>query len=45
MNMYNDTKRAETTIRISLSYMTLPSEVSDFLASFDKHYKELSTLK
>ncbi len=45
MNMYNDSKRAETTIRISLSYMTLPSEISDFLSSFDKHYKELSTLK
>lgn len=45
MNMYNDNKRAETTIRISLSYMTLPSEISDFLTSFDKHYKELSTLK
>lgn len=45
MNMYNDEIRSKTTIRISLSYLTLPSEVSAFLESFDKHYQELSNLK
>ena len=40
--MYKDQKRSETTIRISLSpIMTLPSEISDFLDSFDKNYTEL----
>ncbi len=45
MNMYKDELRASTTIRISLSYMTLPSEISEFLESFDKHYNELVKLK
>ncbi len=45
MNMYGDYKRSETTIRISLSHMTLPSEVNEFLESFDKHYEKLSKLK
>ena len=45
MNMYNDLKRSETTIRISLSYMTLPSEINDFLNSFDKNYEKLKGLK
>lgn len=44
-SMYEDEVRSKTTIRISLSYLTLPSEVSEFLESFDKHYKELSALK
>lgn len=44
MNMYKDTKRSETTIRISLSYLTQPSEITEFLNSFDKHYKELNSL-
>lgn len=45
MNMYDDETRSRTTIRISLSYMTLPSEITEFLESFDKNYKNLSTLK
>lgn len=45
MSMFNDTIRSETTIRISLSYLTLPSEITDFLNSFDKHYNELIKLK
>lgn len=43
-NMYHDEVRSLTTIRISLSYLTLPSEITDFLNSFDKNYKELSKL-
>lgn len=45
MNMYNDELRSKTTIRISLSHMTLPSEITEFLESFDKHYNELQNLK
>lgn len=44
-NMYHDETRSATTIRISLSYMTLPSEISEFLDSFDKHYGELIDIK
>ncbi|MCX4249464.1 MAG: cysteine desulfurase family protein [Bacilli bacterium] len=44
-NMYKDEDRSKTTIRISLSYLTLPSEVSAFLDSFDKNYARLSNLK
>ena len=44
-NMYKDEIRSKTTIRISLSYLTLPSEVTIFLESFDKHYQELANLK
>jgi cysteine desulfurase len=42
--MYHDDRRSTTTIRISFSHLTLPSEISEFLASFDKHYEELSKL-
>ena len=42
--MYHDDARSKTTIRISFSHLTLPSEISDFLTSFDKHYEELSKL-
>ena len=45
LNMYKDEIRSKTTIRVSLSYLTLPSEISEFLTSFDKNYKNLSTLK
>ena len=44
MSMYHDDARAESTLRISFSYLTLPSEISEFLDSFDKHYKELTKL-
>lgn len=42
--MYHDEARSTTTIRISFSHLTLPSEISDFLTSFDKNYEELSKL-
>ena len=42
--MFHDERRSTTTIRISFSHLTLPSEISEFLASFDKHYEELSKL-
>ena len=45
MAMYDDLRRAETTIRISLSHLTMPAEIDEFLNSFDKHYQELSSLK
>ncbi len=45
MAMYKDELRSETTLRISLSYQTMPSEITEFLASFDKHYQELISLK
>lgn len=43
--MYHDEKRSTTTIRISFSHLTLPSEINDFLTSFDKHYDELNNVK
>ena len=45
MAMYNDENRSKCSIRISLSYLTLPSEITTFLESFDKHYQELISLK
>lgn len=42
--MTHDDKRSETTIRISLSPYTMPSEITEFLESFDKHYNELKKL-
>ena len=42
--MFHDDRRSSTTIRISFSHLTLPSEISEFLASFDKHYEELLKL-
>lgn len=44
MAMYHDIERSKTSIRISLSYLTLPSEINAFLDSFDKHYNELIEL-
>ena len=42
--MTHDDKRSETTIRISISPYTMPSEITEFLESFDKHYNELIKL-
>lgn len=42
--MTHDDKRSETTIRISISPYTMPSEITVFLESFDKHYNELIKL-
>ena len=36
-----DKELSNGSLRISLSYMTLPSEISEFLESFDRHYNEL----
>ena len=45
MSLTNDKKRAESSIRISLSYLTTKEEIDLFLESFDKHYKKLTNLK
>lgn len=45
MALYNDKKRAESTIRISLSYQTSLEEVNKFIKAFDEIYKKLSLLK
>lgn len=45
LNMYHDKLRSETTIRISISHLTLPSEITEFLNSFDKNYDKLSKIK
>ena len=42
--LYNDEKRANTTIRISLSYLTKVSELSEFMDKFDIEYKKLEDL-
>ncbi len=44
MAVFNDKKRASTTIRISLSYLTTNEEVNTFLKSFAKNYEKLSNL-
>ncbi len=44
MAVYNDKKRAESTIRISLSYLTTLDEINTFLEIFDRHYKKLNSL-
>lgn len=45
MSLTNDKKRAESSIRVSLSYLTTKEEIDLFLESFDKHYKKLTNLK
>ena len=42
--LYNDMKRAETTIRISLSYLTTNEEINEFLRVFDENYEKLEEL-
>ena len=44
LSIYKDKKRALTTIRISLSYLTTNIEVEDFMHIFDKVYKQLEEL-
>ena len=44
MAIYKDTKRATTTIRISLSSMTTNDEINKFLMYFDEEYKKLNKL-
>ena len=41
----NDDKRANSSIRISLSYLTTKEEIEEFINAFDKCYKELTCLR
>ena len=41
----NDKKRAESSIRISISCITTKKEIDEFLKAFDKCYKRLECLK
>jgi len=41
MALTNDEKRASSTLRISLSYLTTKEEIEKFKESFDKNYKRL----
>ena len=45
MAVYDDPKRASSTLRISLSYLTTTDEVNKFLACFRLVYEKLSLLK
>ena len=45
MAVYNDKKRASSTLRISLSYLTTTDEINKFLACFRLVYEKLSLLK
>ncbi len=44
MALYNDKKRAQTTIRISISYLTTLDEINKFISVFEKKYEALSSL-
>ena len=41
MAITNDSERASSSIRISISRKTTEEDIDNFLASFDKHYKKL----
>ncbi len=45
MALYGDKKRASSTLRISLSYLTTTDEINKFLACFKLVYQKLSLLK
>ena len=45
MALYNDSKRAKHTIRISLSHATTTEEINNFLKVFKEVYNRLSNLK
>lgn len=45
LSVTNDEKRAQSSIRISLSYLTTYDEIDEFLHSFDKCYMKLTNLK
>jgi len=45
MAIYNDKKRASSTLRISLSHLTTTDEVNKFLACFKMVYNKLSLLR
>ena len=44
MALYNDKVRASTTLRISISYLTTPKEIEEFLYYFDLEYNNLRDL-
>ena len=44
MALYNDRKRASSTLRISLSYVTTTDEINRFLGCFKMVYQRLSVL-
>ena len=44
MAIYNDPKRATSTIRISLASMTTNDEVNKFLMYFDEEFKKLNKI-
>lgn len=44
MALYNDKVRASTTLRISISYLTTPKEIEEFLYYFDLEYNNLKDL-
>lgn len=44
MAIYNDKKRAESTIRISLSHLSTLDEINKFLAVFNTKYQQLISL-
>ena len=41
MAIYKDVKRASTSIRISISYLTTRDEINKFINVFDECYKKL----
>jgi cysteine desulfurase len=43
-NLYKDKKRALTTIRISLSYLTKNEEINEFITVFTSVYNKLMEL-
>lgn len=45
MAIYNDKKRATSTIRISISYITTTDEINQFLKTFKNVYQKLNSLK
>ena len=44
MAIYNDPKRAVSTIRISLASMTTNDEINKFLMYFDEAYNRLNSM-
>lgn len=45
MSVTNDIERAQSSIRISLSYLTIKEEIDKLLEVFDKCYKKLTNLR
>ena len=45
MALYNDTKRAMSTIRISIASITTNDEINKFIDAFKEEYNKLNELK